>query len=356
MTEMVRLDRLAKRFGPVHAVEEVSFTVARGEVLGFLGPNGAGKSTTMRMLTGFMPPTAGTASVLGFDVVRQPIEVKRRVGYLPEGAPLYGDMTALDFLRFVAAMRGLAGRGRPAPRSTPPSPAPSSSEVAHRPIETLSKGFKRRVGLAQAIMHDPPVLVLDEPTDGLDPNQKHGVRAADRRDGGREGDRDLDPHPRGGRGDLHPGGDHRPRAGGRGRAARTSSSAARATTTRSASRPTPTCCPSCSRCWPTCRVPPRSSRSGCGQRRGEPAGLPEDGRPIVHEVGELVRRTGLEVDEITVEQGRLDDVFRDLTSARALRDPRCTPSARSSRASSRPTSPRRSPMCSSSSSWRSPAR
>ena len=104
MTEMVRLDRLAKRFGPVHAVEEVSFTVARGEVLGFLGPNGAGKSTTMRMLTGFLPPTAGSASVLGFDVVRQPIEVKRRVGYLPEGAPLYGDMTVIDFLRFEAAM------------------------------------------------------------------------------------------------------------------------------------------------------------------------------------------------------------------------------------------------------------
>ena len=109
MTEMVRLDRLAKRFGPVHAVEEVSFTVARGEVLGFLGPNGAGKSTTMRMLTGFIPPTAGSATVLGFDVVKQAIEVKRRVGYLPEGAPLYGDMTVIDFLRFVAAMRGLQG-------------------------------------------------------------------------------------------------------------------------------------------------------------------------------------------------------------------------------------------------------
>jgi ABC-2 type transport system ATP-binding protein len=175
MTEMVRLDRLAKRFGPVHAVEDVSFTVARGEVLGFLGPNGAGKSTTMRMLTGFLPPTAGSASVLGFDVVRQPIEVKRRVGYLPEGVPLYGDMTVIDFLRFVAAMRGLQGEDGQV-KIDAAIARTQLGEVAHRPIETLSKGFKRRVGLAQAIMHDPPVLVLDEPTDGLDPNQKHEVR------------------------------------------------------------------------------------------------------------------------------------------------------------------------------------
>jgi len=175
MTEMVRLDGLAKRFGPVHAVEEVSFGLERGEVLGFLGPNGAGKSTTMRMLTGFIPPSAGTASVMGFDVVRKPIEAKKRLGYLPEGAPLYGDMTPAGFLRFVALMRGLDGKdaqgkiGAAVERT-------QLAEVLHRPIETLSKGFKRRVGIAQAIMHDPPVLVLDEPTDGLDPNQKHEVR------------------------------------------------------------------------------------------------------------------------------------------------------------------------------------
>jgi ABC-2 type transport system ATP-binding protein len=175
MTEMVRLDGLAKRFGPVHAVEEVSFGLERGEVLGFLGPNGAGKSTTMRMLTGFIPPSAGTASVMGFDVVRKPIEAKKWLGYLPEGAPLYGDMTPAGFLRFVAEMRGLDGKdahgkiGAAVERT-------QLAEVLHRPIETLSKGFKRRVGIAQAIMHDPPVLVLDEPTDGLDPNQKHEVR------------------------------------------------------------------------------------------------------------------------------------------------------------------------------------
>lgn len=175
MTEMVRLDRLAKRFGPVHAVGEVSFAVSRGEVLGFLGPNGAGKSTTMRMLTGYLSPTSGTALVMGHDVVRAPREVKRRIGYLPEGAPLYGDMSVLAFLRFVAEMRGLHGQERRR-RLDHAIERTQLAEVAYRPIDTLSKGFKRRVGLAQAIMHDPPVLILDEPTDGLDPNQKHGVR------------------------------------------------------------------------------------------------------------------------------------------------------------------------------------
>jgi ABC-2 type transport system ATP-binding protein len=175
MTEMVRLDRLAKQFGPVRAVEEVSFGLERGEVLGFLGPNGAGKSTTMRMLTGFIPPSAGTAEVMGFDVVRKPIEAKKRLGYLPEGAPLYGDMTPAGFLRFVAEMRGLDGKDAQAKIGAAVERT-QLAEVLHRPIETLSKGFKRRVGIAQAIMHDPPVLVLDEPTDGLDPNQKHEVR------------------------------------------------------------------------------------------------------------------------------------------------------------------------------------
>jgi ABC-2 type transport system ATP-binding protein len=172
---MVRLDRLAKRFGPLRAVDEVSFGVTRGEVVGFLGPNGAGKSTTMRMLTGFIPPTSGTASVMGFDIVERPLEAKRQVGYLPEGAPAYGDMTVLGFLRFIAAMRGLdRSRGRSA--IVEAVERAGLAEVAHRPIEALSKGYKRRVGIAQAILHDPPVLVLDEPTDGLDPNQKHEMR------------------------------------------------------------------------------------------------------------------------------------------------------------------------------------
>jgi ABC-2 type transport system ATP-binding protein len=145
-------------------------------VLGFLGPNGAGKSTTMRMIVGFLAPTSGTAKVCGFDVREQPIEVKRRVGYLPEGAPLYGDMTPRSFLRFVAEARGYTGA---AARSRIEAAAERTQimSVFERPIDTLSKGYKRRVGLAQALLHDPEVLVLDEPTDGLDPNQKHEVRA-----------------------------------------------------------------------------------------------------------------------------------------------------------------------------------
>lgn len=175
MTEMVRLDRLTKRFGPLCAVDGISLSIARGEVLGFLGPNGAGKSTTMRMLTGFVQPTSGTASVMGHDVSTDPVEARRRVGYLPEGAPLYADMTVAGFLAFIAEMRGFSGVDKSV-RITAAIRKTQLGEVVHRPIETLSKGFKRRVGLAQAILHDPPVLVLDEPTDGLDPNQKHEVR------------------------------------------------------------------------------------------------------------------------------------------------------------------------------------
>jgi len=138
----------------------VSFTVTQGEVLGFLGPNGAGKSTTMKMITGFLTPTRGTVKVNGFDIQAQPLDAKRTMGYLPEGAPAYGDMTPLSFLSFGETIKKV-----------------NLESVIQQPIETLSKGFKRRVGLAQAILHDPSVLILDEPTDGLDPNQKHEVRA-----------------------------------------------------------------------------------------------------------------------------------------------------------------------------------
>ena len=172
---MVSLDGLTKRFGPLVAVDRVSFTVGRGEVVGFLGPNGAGKTTTMRMVTGFVAPTAGTAKILGHDVVTQPIEAKRRIGYLPEGAPLYGDMAVRSFLEFIADMRGLTG-DRKRQRLGEAVARTGLEKVLHQPIETLSKGYKRRVGLAQAILHDPPVLILDEPTDGLDPNQKFEVR------------------------------------------------------------------------------------------------------------------------------------------------------------------------------------
>ncbi len=175
MDGMVELDRLTRDFGPIRAVDGISFTVHRGEVVGFLGPNGAGKTTTMRMITGYLLPTAGTARVMGHDVVEEPIAVKRRLGYLPEGAPLYGDMTVEALLRFVAAVRGFAGAEKRRRVGAAVERA-QLAEVLHQPVDTLSKGYKRRVGLAQAILHDPPVLILDEPTDGLDPNQKHEVR------------------------------------------------------------------------------------------------------------------------------------------------------------------------------------
>jgi len=175
MEGMIEVDGLAKRFGPIAAVRGVTFQVRRGEVLGFLGPNGAGKSTTMKMITGFLTPSEGSCRVCGFDVVRQPIEAKSRIGYLPEGAPAYGDMTARAFLNFCADVRRLSGEQK-RERVAYAVETVELHEVLEQPIETLSKGFKRRVGLAQAILHDPPVLVLDEPTDGLDPNQKHQVR------------------------------------------------------------------------------------------------------------------------------------------------------------------------------------
>lgn len=175
MADMVVLDRLTKSFGPIRAVDGVGFTVGRGEVLGFLGPNGAGKTTTMRMLTGFLIPDSGTARVCGHDVVAESLEVRRRVGYLPEGAPLYGDMSVRAFLDFVAEVRGYDGAERRRVVGEAVERTQLGS-VLHQPIDTLSKGYKRRVGLAQAILHDPPVLILDEPTDGLDPNQKYEVR------------------------------------------------------------------------------------------------------------------------------------------------------------------------------------
>jgi ABC-2 type transport system ATP-binding protein len=173
---MIEIHDLCKDFGPLRAVDRISFNVQKGEVLGFLGPNGAGKSTTMKMLTGFLAPTSGRASICGHDVAKSPLEAKRALGYLPEGAPAYGDMTPAAFLDFIADIRGLAGLDK-ATRVAAVVKKVNLEAVLHQRIETLSKGFKRRVGLAQAILHDPAVLVLDEPTDGLDPNQKHEVRA-----------------------------------------------------------------------------------------------------------------------------------------------------------------------------------
>jgi ABC-2 type transport system ATP-binding protein len=175
MTEKISLKNLTKRFGSILAVDDISLSVTGGEVLGFLGPNGAGKSTTMRMVTGFIEPTSGTAEVCGLDVTRHPVETKRRIGYLPEGAPTYGDMTAESYLGFIAEIRGFDGAEKRR-RIDAAIDKVDLQEVTRQPIDTLSKGFKRRVGLAQALLHDPEVLIMDEPTDGLDPNQKHQVR------------------------------------------------------------------------------------------------------------------------------------------------------------------------------------
>ncbi len=173
---MIETERLSKTYGRIRAVDEVSFRVEPGQVLGFLGPNGAGKSTTMKMIAGFLAPTAGTAKVCGFDVREQSIQARRALGYLSEGAPSYGEMTVLGFLGFIADVRGLSGERR-RQRLDDAIGRLQLETVLDQPIDTLSKGFRRRVGLAQAILHDPRALILDEPTDGLDPNQKHEVRS-----------------------------------------------------------------------------------------------------------------------------------------------------------------------------------
>jgi ABC-2 type transport system ATP-binding protein len=173
---MIETRELCKRYGRITAVDGISFRVEPGQVLGFLGPNGAGKSTTMKMIAGFVAPTSGSATVCGFDVEASPLEAKRQLGYLPEGAPSYGEMTVAAFLGFIADVRGLSGEHR-SRRIDDAVGRLNLGGVMGQSIETLSKGFRRRVGLAQAILHDPKVLILDEPTDGLDPNQKHEVRA-----------------------------------------------------------------------------------------------------------------------------------------------------------------------------------
>jgi ABC-2 type transport system ATP-binding protein len=179
---MIKVENLVKTFGPKRAVDGVSFSVERGEVLGFLGPNGAGKSTTMRMITGFIPPTEGKVSVGGHDMVEDPIPAKRLIGYLPENAPAYADMTVAGFLNFAAELRGMRGEAKKMAVSRAVELCFLES-VLEQSIDTLSKGYRHRTCFAQSIVHDPEILVLDEPTDGLDPNQKHEVRNIIRRMG-----------------------------------------------------------------------------------------------------------------------------------------------------------------------------
>lgn len=173
---MIEVKRLVKDYGPIRAVDGVSFKVNKGDVLGFLGPNGAGKSTTMKMVTGFLSPTSGTASIGGHDIIESPLEARKLFGYLPESCPLYPEMTVLEFLGFIAEMRGFSQSGEQKKAISRVLDICHLEAVRHQPIDTLSKGYRQRVGMAQAILHDPACLIMDEPTDGLDPNQKQEVR------------------------------------------------------------------------------------------------------------------------------------------------------------------------------------
>ena len=174
--KLIEAKNLKKSFGDFVAVDNINLNVERGEVVGFLGPNGAGKSTTMKMLTGFLEPDGGEIFIEGIDLKSKPLEAKKSIGYLPEGAPSYSDMEVSEFLSFVGKMRGLNNNGLLNTRLSDMAEQINLKEVWHKPIETLSKGFKRRVGIAQALIHDPDILILDEPTDGLDPNQKYEMR------------------------------------------------------------------------------------------------------------------------------------------------------------------------------------
>ena len=173
---MIEAVNLVKDFGSIRAVDNVSFELKKGDILGFLGPNGAGKSTTMKMITGFLQPTSGTALVGGHDIQKEPIEAKKLFGYLPENGPLYQEMTPLEFLGFIADMRGMKNRLERDKNIQRVMEICHLGSVRHQPIETLSKGYRQRVGMAHAILHDPQCLIMDEPTDGLDPNQKQEVR------------------------------------------------------------------------------------------------------------------------------------------------------------------------------------
>ena len=310
---MLEIRHLVKSFGPLLAVDDVSFTVPRGEVLGFLGPNGAGKSTTMKMITGFLAPSSGTAIICGHDIGPEPIAAKRHIGYLPEGAPAYPDMTPADFLDFIAHIRGFSG-AEAERRIGRVVEMIRITEVMHQPIETLSKGYKRRVGVAQALLHDPDVVILDEPTDGLDPNQKYEMRkiitamqpekviiisthlleeveaVCSRAIIIAHGRILADGTPA----ELARRSRHH-------NAVRVSMADGTSANTRAELATLPG----------VAAVEPVSDAEGEGLII-----LPRDGRPVVAEIADRARDRGWTITSLRVERGRLDDVFREITTAR----------------------------------------
>jgi ABC-2 type transport system ATP-binding protein len=307
---MIKTDHLTKHYDALTAVEDVSFQVGPGEVLGFLGPNGAGKTTTMRMLAGFVTPTSGSASICGHDVASAPLEAKAALGYLPEGAPSYGEMTVRRFLAFIADLRGLSGARR-SERLQHVIEHLQLGGVLEQTIDTLSKGFRRRVGLAQAIVHDPPVLILDEPTDGLDPNQKHEVRALIN-DMARNKIIVISTHI------LEEVDAVCTRAIiiARGRIVADDTPAGLATRSRyhnavslqleqAAQLPA---------AQAAVAALPNVAQVEVSERDARLTALPKAGAPILQQVSEAAARAGLKLKELHLESGRLDEVFRTITA------------------------------------------
>ncbi|HYD15806.1 MAG TPA: ABC transporter ATP-binding protein [Hyphomicrobium sp.] len=313
MVALIEAKGLRKTFGAITAVDGISLSVKKGEVLGFLGPNGAGKSTTMKMITGFLEPDAGAAAICGHDVEQEPKAAKSKLGYLPEGAPAYGDMTPGSFLSFIAEIRGYRDNDINA-RVTDAISRAGLGAVINQRIETLSKGFKRRVGIAQAILHDPPVLIMDEPTDGLDPNQKHHVR---------ELIREMAPHKAIivsthileeveavctravviAKGRIVADGTAEElmrRAPGHG-----------AVAIRVAAADADRISKALSSLAGVASVETTGKRDGIVDLRA----LPNGEAPSAKAIGDLLRRESLPFEEIYVERGKLDDVFRDITTS-----------------------------------------
>ncbi len=304
---MIEIRNLSKRYGQLLAVDDISFQVEPGQVLGFLGPNGAGKSTTMKMIAGFLTPTAGTVKVAGYDVQEQPIEAKRCIGYLPEGAPGYGEMTVVGFLNFIADIRGLDGERR-RQRLDEAVTRLNLQRVLDQSIETLSKGFKRRVGLAQAILHDPRVLILDEPTDGLDPNQKHEVRSLIQ---AMAKDKIIvisthileEVHAVCTRAIVIAGGKLLADAAPAELERRSRYHGAVSLTT-----------PETPVVVEALRAMPEVSEVEIDPQDGRVTAFPKHDKPLFPAVSELIRSRGFVVEELALESGRLDEVFRQITA------------------------------------------